>query len=212
MTHPCMTRPLLLALAPLVLLAGCGMTPVSDELDTGSIQRATPAAALAESSDPAPLGEARPTPRLQPGDKAKIIVYGEERLSGDYEVDTNGTIQVPLIGSVTAAGLTKKELQQVIADRLRKGQILRHPVVTVDVSSFRPFYVLGEVEKPGEYAYRNGLSVMSAVAVAGGFTYRASKYKVKIQRAGEQGFTEHDLASNVPVYPGDLISVPERYF
>ncbi|MCC2105608.1 MAG: SLBB domain-containing protein, partial [Hyphomicrobiales bacterium] len=90
--------------------------------------------------------------------------------------------------------------------------ILLNPVVTVDVVSSRPIYVMGEVEKPGEYTYRNGLNVLSAVAVAGGFTYRASKSKVLVKRAGEKGLTEFRLSPDIPVYPGDLVSVPERYF
>lgn len=154
----------------------------------------------------------RTAPLLQAGDKAKIVVFGEDKLSGDYEVDSNGMIVMPLIGSVRAVGLSKKELEQAVATRLRTAQILKSPVVTVDVTSFRPFYVLGEVEKPGEYTYRNGLNVMSAVAVAGGYTYRASKSRVNIQRAGEKAFTEYDLSPNIPIFPGDLISVPERYF
>lgn len=154
----------------------------------------------------------RPVPRLQPGDKAKIVVYGEDKLSGDYEVDSNGQIVIPLVGAVRAVGMTKRDLEQAIAGRLKTGQILRDPVVTVDISTFRPFYVLGEIERPGEYAYRNGLSVMSAVAVAGGYTYRANKSRILIQRAGEKKFTEYALSPDIPIFPGDLISVPERYF
>jgi len=152
------------------------------------------------------------TPRLQSGDKVKIVVYGEDKVSGDYEIDQNGNIAVPLIGAVLAAGQTKKELEQVLTTRFRNSQILRNPVVTVDVATFRPFYVLGEVEKPGEYAYRNGLNAMSALAVAGGYTYRASKARILVQRAGETAFKEYPLSPNVPIYPGDLINVPERYF
>jgi protein involved in polysaccharide export with SLBB domain len=154
----------------------------------------------------------RQAPRLQAGDKVKLVVFGEDKISGDYEIDQNGRISVPLIGAVRAAGLTKKDLEQALAARLREGQILRDPVVTIDVSSFRPFYVLGEVEKPGEYTFRNGLNVMSAVAVAGGYTYRASKSKVMVQRAGEKNFTEYELSPDIPIHPGDLVSVPERYF
>ncbi|MCB1541122.1 MAG: polysaccharide export protein [Rhodoblastus sp.] len=151
-------------------------------------------------------------PRTQSGDKIKLVVYGEDKLSGDFEVDANGMIQVPLIGAVRAAGLTKKELETAIAGRLRASQILLNPVVTVDVASSRPIYVMGEVEKPGEYTYRNGLNVLSAVAVAGGFTYRASKSTVLVKRAGEKGLTEYRLSPDIPVHPGDLVSVPERYF
>lgn len=153
-----------------------------------------------------------PKPRTQSGDKIKLVIYGEDKMSGDYEIDANGMIQVPLIGAVRVAGMTKKEIESAIASRLRTSQILLNPVVTVDVVSSRPIYVMGEVEKPGEYTYRNGLNVLSAVAVAGGFTYRASKSKVLVKRAGEKGLTEFRLSPDIPVYPGDLVSVPERYF
>jgi polysaccharide export outer membrane protein len=151
-------------------------------------------------------------PRTQAGDKIKVVVYGEDKMSGDYEIDGNGMIHPPLIGAVRAAGMTKKEIENALAERLRSSQILLNPVVTVDVASSRPIYVMGEVEKPGEYTYRNGLNVLSAVAVAGGFTYRASKSKVLVKRAGEKGLTEYRLSPDIPVNPGDLVSVPERYF
>ena len=154
----------------------------------------------------------RQTPRLQAGDKVKVVVFGEDKISGDYEIDGNGNIVMPLIGAVRAIGMTKKDLEQTLAGRYRAGQYLRNPVISVDIATFRPFYVLGEVEKPGEYTYRNGLNAMSAVAVAGGYTYRASKSRVLVQRAGDKKFTEYPLSPNIPIYPGDLISVPERYF
>lgn len=171
---------------------------------------------LAELTKPAPVTDSPrgepPVVRLQAGDKAKVVVYGEDRMSGDFEVDSNGQIVIPLLGPIRAVGMGKRELERAIVDRLKNGQILKNPVVTVDISAFRPFYVLGEVEKPGEYAFRNGLNAMSAVAVAGGYTYRASKSKVLIQRSGEKAFTEYALSPNIPIYPGDLISVPERFF
>lgn len=159
--------------------------------------------------------EASSVPRdghIRPGDKAKIIVYGEDKMSGDFEVDANGMIALPLVGAVKAAGMTKKEFEQALKARLRSEQILLNPTVTVDVAASRPFYIMGEVEKPGEYAYRTGLDVLSAAAVAGGFTYRASKSKVLVRRAGEKTLTEYPLSPDIPVYAGDLISVPERYF
>jgi protein involved in polysaccharide export with SLBB domain len=189
---------------PLVLSIGLGASVGGCDSFSGFVKQAT--------SDDRTASLPRQAPRLQAGDKVKLIVFGEEKISGDYEIDQNGRIAVPLIGAVRAAGLTKKDLEQTLAARLREGQILRNPVVTIDVSSFRPFYVLGEVEKPGEFTYRNGLNVMSAVAVAGGYTFRASKSKVLVQRAGEKTFTEYSLSPDIAIYPGDLISVPERYF
>jgi protein involved in polysaccharide export with SLBB domain len=150
--------------------------------------------------------------RLHPGDKVKINVYGEERLTGDYEVDSDGTIVLPLIGSVEVTGMTKKDLERTLTARLRTGQILLNPVVSADIAGRMPFYVLGEVEKPGEYAYRSGLNVLSAVAVAGGYTYRASKSRVLVKRARDKTITEYQLAPDIPIYPGDLVNVPERIF
>jgi polysaccharide export outer membrane protein len=119
---------------------------------------------------------------------------------------------MPLAGTLRAAGLTKSDLEGALKRRLREGQILLAPQVSVDVFAKRPFYVLGEVEKPGEYVYRSGLDAFSAVAVAGGFTYRASKGKIQVRRAGEKAFTEYTLSPDIPIYSGDLINVPERYF
>ncbi len=89
---------------------------------------------------------------------------------------------------------------------------MRNPKVTVDVTSFRPFYILGEVGKPGEYPFKSGLSVMSAIALAGGPTYRASRSYVLIQHPGENDFKEYPFSPNVPIAPGDLIRMPERFF
>ncbi len=150
--------------------------------------------------------------RLQPGDKAKVVVYGEDKLTGEFEVDASGNIVMPLAGTLHAAGLTKSDLEGALKRRLREGQILLAPQVSVDVFAKRPFYVLGEVEKPGEYVYRSGLDAFSAVAVAGGFTYRASKSKIQVRRAGEKTFTEYTLSPDIPIFAGDLVNVPERFF
>jgi protein involved in polysaccharide export with SLBB domain len=112
---------------------------------------------------------------------------------------------------VKAAGLSKPQLEQELAKKF-KGEYLRNPKVTVDVASFRPFYIMGEVGKPGEYAFKSGLNVLSAIALAGGSTYRASRSAVLIQHVGEQGFKEYPLSPIIPVLPGDLVRVPERYF
>ena len=110
-----------------------------------------------------------------------------------------------------AAGLSKPELERVLAAKFR-GEYLRDPKVTVDVSAFRPFYILGEVQKPGEYPYKGGLNVLSGIALAGGSTYRASRSSVMIQHTGENGFREYPLSPTIPLLPGDLVRVPERYF
>jgi polysaccharide export outer membrane protein len=149
--------------------------------------------------------------RLAPGDKIRVIVFGEDKLSGDYQLDSSGAVSLPLAGTVEAAGLTKPELEQALTAKL-KSEYLRNPRVTVDVLSFRPFYVLGEVRNPGEFAYRSGLNVLSAIAIAGGATYRANNSIVLIQRAGTSEMVEYPQSPTIPVLPGDVLRVQERYF
>jgi polysaccharide export outer membrane protein len=182
-----------------VMLAGCDSTQV---LGPGVVDNL---------AAPGP-GGATGAIRLQAGDKIKVTVYGEDKLTGEYEIDPGGSVSLPLAGTVQAAGLTKSELEQLLSKKFSSANYLKNPKVTVDIATFRPFYVLGEVEKPGEYPYKGGLNVVSAIAVAGGNTYRASRSNVLIQRVGEAGFHEYPMSSTVPVYPGDLIRVPERYF
>jgi protein involved in polysaccharide export with SLBB domain len=149
--------------------------------------------------------------RVAAGDKLRVTVFGEDKLSGEYQIDNAGALSLPLAGTITAAGLTKAELEQELTKQL-KSQYLRNPKVTVDVVSFRPFYVLGEVTRPGEYQFRSGLNVLSAIAVAGGVTYRAHNSTVYIQRSGSTAFTEYSQSPNVMVMPGDVVRVPERFF
>jgi polysaccharide biosynthesis/export protein len=151
------------------------------------------------------------TPRLQPGERIRITVFGEGSLSGDHEIDQSGFVSLPLAGTVKVAGLTQPELEQALAQKFRS-EYLRNPKVTVTLVSLRPFYIVGEVEKPGEYAYKSGLNVLTALAMAGGATYRGSRSSVYIQRVGETGMREYPLSSTVMILPGDLIRVPERYF
>ncbi|WP_233243360.1 MULTISPECIES: polysaccharide biosynthesis/export family protein [unclassified Caulobacter] len=149
--------------------------------------------------------------RLGAGDKIRLITYGEESLSGDFEVSGAGTIALPLIGEIKAMGLTPSELQASISNALRGGY-LKDPRVSVEVSTYRPFYILGEVNKPGEYPYANGLTVMNAVAMANGFTYRANTRKVIVRHGEEASDKEYPLNSSLPVAPGDTIRIKERLF
>ena len=184
--------------AAALTLAGCGpgadLGPVSLEQQQAMFQAA-----------------ATTSPDIQPGEKIRVTVYGEDRLSGEYEVDPGGYVSLPLAGTIKAAGLSKPQLEQALAKKFR-GEYLKNPKVTVDVSTFRPFYILGEVGKPGEYPFKSGLNVMSAIALAGGNTYRANRSNVLIQHAGDAGFHEYPLSPSIPVQPGDLIRLPERYF
>ena len=150
-------------------------------------------------------------PVIQRGDKIKVTVYGEDNLNGIYDVDPSGSISIPLAGTIRAAGRSKIALQREIARRY-KSEYLQDPKVTVEVVSFRPVYILGEAEHPGEYPYKSGLNLISAVTTAGGFTYRASRSYVLIQHAGEEVWVQYPLSASVAISPGDLIRIPERYF
>jgi protein involved in polysaccharide export with SLBB domain len=148
---------------------------------------------------------------LGPTDRVRLKVYGETDITGEYEVDSNGFVSIPLAGHVKAAGLTTRQLEKGITAALAKG-IVRDPRVNVEIALYRPFYILGEVKKSGEYPYRVGLTVMDAVATAGGFTYRANENKVYLRRAGATVEETYPLDSPVLIFPGDNVRVPERYF
>ena len=150
--------------------------------------------------------------RLGAADKVRVIVFGEESLTGEFLVPGgNGVIAFPLIGDVQAGGLTVTQLQAEIETKLRDGY-LKDPHVSIEVLNYRPFYILGEVTKPGEYPYTNGLTVLNAVATANGFTYRADTRHVLIKRANESREEEYPLTSMTPVAPGDTIRIKERFF
>jgi protein involved in polysaccharide export with SLBB domain len=148
---------------------------------------------------------------LGPNDRIRLKVYGEADITGEYEVDSNGQVSIPLAGHIGAAGLTTKQLERTITSALAKG-IVRDPRVNVEVALYRPYYILGEVKKGGEYPYRLGLTVMDAVASAGGFTYRANENKVYLRRSGAGAEEIYALDAPILVFPGDNIRIPERYF
>jgi protein involved in polysaccharide export with SLBB domain len=148
---------------------------------------------------------------LGPNDRVNVKVYGETEITNDYEVDGSGFISIPLAGRVKASGLTTTQLAHAIRAQLSDG-IVRDPKVAVEVSSYAPYYILGEVKQGGEFVYKNGLTVLDAVAAAGGFTYRADERNVLIRRAGESVDEIYPTNAPIPVYPGDNIRIPERYF
>ncbi len=158
-------------------------------------------------------GFVAPAYRLAGGDRLKVQVFGEEALSREYIVTSAGDISFPLLGDLVAAGQTPSELQKKISEGLAKGY-LNDPRVNVEVLNYRPFYILGEVTRAGEFPYATDMSVLQAVALAGGYTYRADQRRVFIRRSGsDQEFT-YDLSSGRTVYiqPGDTIRIGERYF
>ena len=151
--------------------------------------------------------------RLGAGDRVKITVFGEDELSKEYIVSSAGDVSFPLIGDVSVIGKSVSELQIELVAILAQGY-LNDPRVNVEVLNYRPFYILGEVTKAGEYPYSDGLTVFQAVALAGGFSYRADQRQIFVRRAGLGNEETYDLRTSRPVYvaPGDTIRVGERYF
>lgn len=143
------------------------------------------------------------------GDKIRLTVFGETDLSGDYEVGSTGLVALPLIGDIHAAGQPLRVFEQFVRAKLAQGY-LRDPRVSAQVVNYRPFFILGEVAKPGSYPYVNGMTILNAVALAGGYTYRADKSGVTVTRGGNGG--ENKAEETATVQPGDIIRVPERFF
>jgi protein involved in polysaccharide export with SLBB domain len=145
------------------------------------------------------------------GDKIHLTVFDEADLTGDFKIDATGTVRLPLIGTVKAGGLTAHQLEGQIASALSQGY-LNDPKVAVEVSDYRPFYIVGEVQKPGQYAYANGLTASSAVALAGGYSPKAVQSVVYIRHQGENA--EHRLAATdaTAIRPGDVLRVDSTAF
>jgi len=158
-----------------------------------------------------PVSAQAPDPPLVAGDRVRVTVYDEPTLSGEFVVNAGGTLSFPLIGDVAAAGLAPPALGRALQVRLADGYLV-HPRVTVDVLSVRPFYILGEVGKAGEYRFSAGLTVLAAVATAQGFTYRANRRWVFVKHAGEETERRVRLTGDLRVEPGDTLRIGERYF
>lgn len=149
--------------------------------------------------------------RLGVGDKVRVIVYGEEDLSGEFEVDSTGVIALPLVGETPAQGKTLREFEQTVTAAFGDGYV-RDPRVSVEVVNFRPFFILGEVTAPGEYPYKSGMNVLNAIAMAKGYTFRGSTSYVYITRDGSTEEVEYPADHTTKIFPGDIIKVPERIF
>lgn len=149
--------------------------------------------------------------RLATGDELRITVYGEERLSGAFKVDGQGRIAYPLVGEVVAQGLATNELEETLRAALEDG-LVNQPSVTIEVTNYRPYFILGEVGRAGEFPYLDGLTVFSAVARAGGFTYRADQKRVFIRHRNGAEEQLYRLTGDTPVQPGDTIRITERLF
>jgi polysaccharide export outer membrane protein len=149
--------------------------------------------------------------RLGIGDRIQIIVAGHEDLSGEFVIDGKGQFFMPLIEEVDAAGLKPAELEGLVVERLKPDYLI-NPRVNVQVLKYRPYYLMGEVASRGAFPYLSGMSYLKAVAIAGGFTYRAKQDYVYVIRADDEDLEELKLPMNEKVQPGDIIRVAERMF
>ena len=149
--------------------------------------------------------------RLGPGDQVRVTVFRHEDLSGEFQLDGEGFFALPLVGEVEGGNKTVRDLESVIEDSFRDGGYLVNPQVSLEVLNYRPFYILGEVNQPGSYPYVNGMTVINAIALAGGYTYRASQGSISVQRGGSNG-KKVAVGPTSQVLPGDIINVPERFF
>jgi polysaccharide export outer membrane protein len=178
---------------PVAVLPGPAVLPV-------------PAAVL---PGPAPGGDEPYT--LDTGDRLRVVVFGQDGLSNSYIIDASGRITVPLIGTVSARGCTTGQLARAIADRLRNGYV-REPHVAIEVETYRPFFILGEVLAPGQYPYVPNMTVETAVAIAGGFTPRAYRYDFVVSRSSMGVTARQKVPLIAPMRPGDTLTVSERWF
>jgi polysaccharide export outer membrane protein len=149
--------------------------------------------------------------KLGAGDKLRVIVYGEDDLGGAFDVDGNGFISLPLVGQLKVAGLSATEVERAITAKFADGY-LKEPRVSVEVTQYRPFYILGEVNRPGSYPYVDGMSVQNAVAAAGGYTQKAVESGVYVRHEGQTQEVYLDTDSPAQIYPGDVVRVPSSLF
>ncbi len=190
---------------------GSAPRPLGVEMgDAGAASQQMPMVEAAASAAPNPLGAVQEYV-LGIGDRVKLTVYGEADLSGEYEVGSTGIIALPLIGSVDAAGRPLRQFEEAVRSKLAQGY-LRDPRVSAQVVNYRPFFILGEVAKPGSYPYVNGMTVINAIAMAGGYTYRADKGDIQIKRASDTASGEVRVREEEIVMPGDVLRVPQRFF
>ena len=149
--------------------------------------------------------------RLGVGDKLKLDVFGEQELTGESEINASGNAVLPLLGNVAAKGKTLDEFSAMVRERLSRGY-LKNPQIAIQVLNYRPFYIQGEVRHGGEFAFKPGLSIADAVALAGGYTYRAVTTQIVLRRQGEAQGRGIPMDGSIPVLPGDNLLVEERFF
>jgi polysaccharide export outer membrane protein len=154
-----------------------------------------------------------PNYHLGSGDKLRITFFGKhvEDLTGEYEIDGAGLIPLPLVGNLRLGGVTLAEAESIIKNAYQPDYVL-DPRISIQVLNYRPFYIMGQVNRPGSYSYVNGITVLEAVVIAGGFTKRAKESRMTIIRANNLTREKQDAVPETIVLPGDVIEVPQRYF
>jgi protein involved in polysaccharide export with SLBB domain len=149
--------------------------------------------------------------RLGPGDALRLTVFRHEDLSGEFTLDGEGYFAMPLVGEILGGGRTSRQLENEVEIALKSGGYLIDPQVSIEVLNYRPFYIIGEINNPGSFEYVNGMTVINAVALAGGFTYRADQDDIIISRGGSNG-PKVQARLDTEVLPGDIVEVTERFF
>lgn len=183
-------------------LGGCSSSPPPMPVEA--------AAAIGGGADGEPPADIA-SYKLGPGDALRVTVFRHEDLSGEFSLDGEGFFAMPLVGEIRGGGQTARQLENEIELALKSGGYLVEPQVSIEVLNYRPFYIIGEVNNPGSFEYVNGMTVINAVALAGGFTYRADQDDIVISRGGSSG-PEMQAAPDTKVLPGDIIEVTERFF
>jgi len=204
-----------LGFAGLLALSGCGgFSGGGNQPMPAPMPAAAPLPGHPQAAGQQPLPNAAPVAgalsqyRLDSGDQLRVTVFGQENLSGTFRVDDAGAIAMPLLPPLGVRGLTTAQTKTTIEQALSQ-TLLRNPNVSVEVSTFRPFFILGQVNSPGQYPFVSGMTVETAVAIAGGYTFRANTSRVRITRSAMKEFKAE---TGAPVMPGDTIFVRERYF
>lgn len=190
-------------IAGLLALGACG-----DRDTTPIVQDTSGGQALSFAPNGSPVSSDY---KLGPNDRTRIIVFGQPSLTGEFVLDGNGVLAFPLVGNINAKGMTPSQLQQTIAQKLDTDWI-KNPSVSVEVSTRRPFYVVGEVQKPGSYPYVTDMNVLNAIATAGGETYRANMHEFWIKRKQNGRIVRVEANQESTLQPGDTVVVRERYF
>ena len=150
--------------------------------------------------------------RLQPGDELLVTIQDVAQADRSYIIDSSGTISLPLLQEVKVAGLSVREVENRIAEGFRARELLKNPIISVQPGALRPFYVIGEVNSPDEINYRQGMTVLSAISAAGGYTYRAQEGQVEVVRTVNGQEVRSKASEDTLIQPGDRIRVYERWF